>query len=105
MSWNISYSHFPYLFNSRQLEITGTKIYLKPKIDAGIPPHSTDMTLNGEPINSWNAAQDLPLIEGRVDLTGNPIRTWTIDRGTDSSMNNKIDDLLILIRYRVRDPT
>src|SRR6266516_2485282 len=98
----ITHSHFPYLFNGRNLEMTGTKIYLKPKANIIITPHSTDMTLNGEPINSCNADQDLQLTEGTVDLTSSPIRTWLIDRGTELLMDNRIDDLLILIKYRVR---
>ena len=99
-SFEITNSHFPYLFNGRTLEIIETKVYLKPKGNVRIMPSSTDITLNDTPISTWNARQDIPLTEGTVEGTGSPTKTWAIgivgafDKAT-------IDDFLILIRYRV----
>lgn len=97
----INNSHFPYLFNTRTLEISETKVYLKAKKGMVITPSSTDITLNRIPIASWNSIQDISLIEGTVDLTGSsPIKTWAVNIGTN--LIEKIDDFLILIKYRVK---
>ncbi|HYK20771.1 MAG TPA: hypothetical protein VEV42_08560, partial [Pyrinomonadaceae bacterium] len=100
-SWEITNAHFPYLFNGRNLEVIEGKIYLKPKGDAAMAPLPSDFTLNGQSVNSWTINPDNGLTEGNIDLTGSPIRTWTIDRGTNLVMAAPIDDLLILIKYRI----
>ena len=97
--FTITQSHFPYLFNARTLEITETKVYLKPKRGMVLTPSSTDITLNSIPITSWNASQDLSLIEGSVNLTGKPDIAWAINIGVN--LIEKIDDFLILIKYSV----
>ncbi len=102
VSWEINHSHFPYLFNGRELEITGAKIYLKPEADKVLSPPPGSISLNGQPINFWTVSPEMALTEGDANLTGSPFRTWTIDKGTNFPAGNEIRDLLILIRYRAK---
>lgn len=99
-SWDVTHAHFPYLFNARQLEITGTKIFLRSKDGTAMAPLASAFTLNGSPAGSWTINQDIGLTEGTIDLDGSPIGSWTIDRGPNPVLDNSLDDLLLVIKYR-----
>jgi hypothetical protein len=42
----------------------------------------------------------LILKEGNLSLSGDPIRKWIIDAGSDGLDKEELDDILILLKYK-----
>lgn len=103
--------HFPYVLLDKDLIIEQTKIYLKPKKDSSISVPS-NMKINGNNTVNWSAGDDIAFPNGvsddknkikggTVNLSGNPDKKWTIDAGTNGLNKDHLEDILLLIKYRI----
>jgi hypothetical protein len=101
--------HFPYLFAEKQLALLQTKVYLKPKpgMTVGLPAALKvgDVAVvwdNGEDIALAGSAGEKDKMKGgTVGLQGSPLQQWSIDAGTDGLSKDSLDDVLILMKYKV----
>jgi hypothetical protein len=71
------------------------------------------MNINGENSVNWENLPDIPMAGntgnndtdklkgGTVSLTGSAFKIWTIDAGNQGIEKDKIEDILILIEYRI----
>lgn len=101
--------HFPYLLSQKDLVMTMAKVYLKPKKDSTITTPAS-FNLNGSSV-TWADGDDIvfpgatgnknKLKGGTVNLTGDPIKQWTIDAGNNGINKDNLDDILILLKYRI----
>lgn len=108
--FTVEKSHFPYLFIDMNLNIAQTKIYLKPKKGMALdtPPA---MNINGSYAVTWVAGEDIEMAGssgnkdkikgGTLNLSGTPVKKWTINAGVDGLDKAILDDILILIKYGV----
>ena len=102
--------HFHYVLSDKDLIIKQTKIYLKPKKDSSISVPS-NMKINGNNTVNWSTGDDIeyPGVSGNknkikggtVNLTGNPDKKWTIDVGTNGLNKDHVEDILLLIKYKI----
>jgi hypothetical protein len=105
----IEKKHFPYLIAQRTLAIAQTKVYIKPKADAAVSPPAT-MNINGANAVTWSPAEDIALPGstgeknkmkgGTVNLSGSPVRKWTIEAGVTGLNKDSVDDVLIVLKYK-----
>ncbi|MEK7397543.1 MAG: hypothetical protein AAB116_11475 [Candidatus Poribacteria bacterium] len=105
-------SHFPYpLADFETWNIAKTKIYLKPKKGLSLDIPAT-MKINGtEAEVTWSSGDDIKMPDatsnkdtirgGAVELSGNPIETWTINAGNNGLDKDVLDDILILVKYSI----
>ncbi|KHE92194.1 MAG: hypothetical protein K8F52_01450 [Candidatus Scalindua rubra] len=107
---SVDSSHFPYLFIDKTLNITEAKVYFKPKKGLSIISIPT-MGFNG--VNAeWNTDVDIAMPGrseekdkmkgGTLSINGrNPIDEWTINTDDNGLDGNVLEDILILIKYRI----
>ena len=109
-SFAVEKMHFPYLLSGMDLVIDQTKIWLKPV--RGLPVTvPASLKVNGNNSVSFSASEDIALPGttgnqdklkgGTVSLSGSPLKTWTLDAGTSGLDKSNLDDILILIRYKI----
>ncbi|MCP4983896.1 MAG: hypothetical protein GY935_25755 [Gammaproteobacteria bacterium] len=105
-------THFPHLFHSREVQISATTVYLRPKDGAIVVP--PDLSLNDFDID-WDANVDIERRPGIVSaddtdklkggtvaaLNGPAKRDWQFNDGEGKLDSTTTDDLMILIRYTV----
>jgi hypothetical protein len=105
--FTIGKNFFPYYLMNQVLALTSATIYLKPK---GIEPINTDaltFKLNNTDVNSnnWELVPDTIIKDSLKNQTlafsGKPDKVWTIDAGTDGLDKEQLDDILILIKYKI----
>ena len=107
--YDIGTSNFPYFLQDKDLAITQTKIYLKPQPGKSITMPA-GMKINGTEI-LWNVDDDVSysgsngninkIKGGTVEISGSPIKKWDMDAGVIGLIKEEIDDILILIKYRI----
>jgi hypothetical protein len=108
--FELTKQYFPYFLADKTLRLVSpVTIYLKPK---GKDPVSTtsltfivsDTKVKVE-VGSWKAFPEDPedksekLQKADISLSGDPIKKWTIDAGTNGLDKEKLDDILILLKY------
>lgn len=108
--FDLTNEHFPYSLQQHSLKIYKVQIYLKPRKGRGIATPA-NLKINGNHAVRWNAEYDIsvPGYPGDLDkikggeatITGSPIKKWTIEVGNDKIDKENLEDLLILIRYRI----
>ena len=85
-------------------------VYLKPKKNM-LVTLPEDMIINEGNTVAWDSAIDIVADEnssendkikaGTVSLSGSPFKKWKIDGGTNKIDKEKIEDILILIKYKI----
>lgn len=109
-SFAVEKMHFPYVLSGMDLVIDQTKIWLKPV--RGLPVTvPASLKVNGNNSVTFSASEDIALPGatgnhdklkgGTVNLSGSPVKTWTLDAGTAGFDKNNLDDILILIKYKL----
>jgi hypothetical protein len=108
--FSIEKNHFPYLFADRDLNIIQTRIYLKPQKGLSVNVPAT-MNINGANTVAWNSGDDIALPGttgekdkmkgGTVNLGGTPVRKWTIETGAADLDKDMLDDIFILVKYKI----
>jgi hypothetical protein len=109
--FSVGSSHFPYLFIDKTLNITEAKVYFKPNKGESIS--TTPININGADV-VWPVGEDenieMPgssgdddkLKGGTVNINGrDPIDEWTINAGDNGLDRNVLEDILILIKYKI----
>lgn len=102
--FSVEKSHFPYFLADKTLGLSEVKVYLKPP--KGKDPVTTaGMTLKINNVSAtgwakWPTEED-NLQRADVQLTIDPVTTWTIDAGTNGLNKNELDDILILLKYTI----
>lgn len=113
-SFAVTKSHFPYVLTadpSKHLSMFSgsTMVYIKPVKGATATVPGT-VKVNGNNAVDWtDANNNMPagtaaadqVKGGVVSLTGDPVKTWTIDAGNNGIDKNTTDDVLIVVRYKV----
>jgi len=98
-SLEVTKNHFPYLFAAKNLSLVKGTVYLKP-LSGHTISDGYSVRINSVGVSSWT---DFPgeasMKEGALNLNGNPVTTWTIE--ATGLKKEDLDDLLILIRYRI----
>jgi hypothetical protein len=108
---SVDSNHFPYLFIDKTLNITEAKVYFKPNKGESIS--TTPININGADV-VWPVGEDenieMPgssgdddkLKGGTVNINGrDPIDEWTINVGDNGLDRNVLEDILILIKYKI----
>jgi hypothetical protein len=105
----VGQQHFPYLFAEKQLALLQTKVYLKPK--PGMTVALPAVLKVGDVAVVWDNGEDIALAGsagekdklkgGTVGLQGSPLQQWSIDAGTDGLSKDSLDDVLILMKYKI----
>ncbi|MEW5744518.1 MAG: neuraminidase-like domain-containing protein [Nitrospirota bacterium] len=101
--------HFPYLFGDKPLALLQTKIYLKPKRGKTVAaPAALKM---GTVAVAWDAGEDIAMTGsagekdklkgGAVALQGSPLQKWSIDAGDNGLDKDAVEDILVLMKYKV----
>lgn len=112
-SFALTKAHFPYLLTSdpsKNLVIpaSSTRVYVKP-VKGATASASGTVKINGNNAVDWSdtslnipagAAATDQVKGGIVNLSGNPVKTWTIDAGLNGIDKNTTEDILILVRYK-----
>jgi hypothetical protein len=109
--FSVEKTHFPYLFIDKNLEIKPpTKIYLKPQKGLSAVTPAT-LNINGANTVAWDTGEDIDMPGssgdkdkikgGTVNLSGTPIKTWSINTGNNGLDKDSLDDILILVQYKV----
>ncbi|MEG4576203.1 neuraminidase-like domain-containing protein [Microcoleus sp. N3A4] len=97
--FELSKQHFPYFLADRDLTLLSpVTVYLKPKDKDGIATTGLTLKVNNANVSSWNDFAE-NMKAGIVSLSGNPIKKWIIDAETNSIDKDKLDDILILLKY------
>lgn len=106
--FTIEKQHFPYIFLNETESIIETKIYLKPTKDNSLT--HPNIMINASSI-SWVSGNDIALPGSIGDKdklicyldtsAGDPVKKWTINLGTNTFNRNILDDILILIKYKI----
>lgn len=91
--------HFPYFLDDKDLTLSSTKVYLKPKGKEPMDTTGLALKINNANVGGWSTIGE-NLKEGNVSLSGNPIRKWMIDAGTEGLDREELDDILILLKYK-----
>lgn len=108
IEFNITSEFFPYFLMDKDLSIMEVKVYLKPKKGIEITAPGA-MNFNEGISVLWDPTLDIPqstaaeenkLKGGIVSLTGSPVKIWKIDVGSDGIDKEKIEDILIFVKYR-----
>jgi hypothetical protein len=95
--------HFPYILAIRRLNVSDVTVYLKPKEKEAINTDPPTFKLNDIDVsdNKWSMFADTNLKVGRFSVSGDPIKTWTINAGKDSLKKEEVDDIFILLKYKI----
>ena len=107
--FEIEKQHFPYVLSDKTLIFSETKVYFKPKkgktivIPASLEINNIAVSAStSDDIERPGANGNIDKIKaGTVILTGNPIKVWTIDAGNNVLDKNNVEDILILIKYKI----
>jgi len=99
-------SHFPYMFSDKQILLAGIKVFLKNIKGKTITTSGLTVKLNEYSISSWtdfpqNDPSDNKLKEGDITAAGSPVKKWTIDGGKNGLKPEEVDDILLLMTYRI----
>ena len=103
---------FPYfLINEKLILSSGDNatIYLRPKGKEPVNTDSLTFNLNSIPVSigSWTIVPDTiikgSLKQSTLALSGQPDSTWTIDAGTDGFDREKLDDIVIIMKYKIEE--
>lgn len=97
--FDIGRQHFPYFLADKTLNLSNVTVYLQPKGKDAILTASPTIEVNDVSASAWTPFLDTNLQEAGVLLSGDPIRTWTIEAATGGLDPEKIGDILILLRY------
>jgi hypothetical protein len=111
-NFEITYSHFPFVLRSKELNIDETKVYLKPQSGQSITlPNNYKIDANK--IVNWDDNEDIDhgtristtkkdrIKGGTVTVNGSPIKSWSIGAGVNDLKKDELDDILILIKYKI----
>ena len=100
----IGKNYFPYFLSKENLTLTSATIYLKPKEDEAINTNNlTLLKINNTQVGSWTINAEIEHFkETSVTLSGQPDKTWTIDAGIDGFNKEDLDDIIILINYKIQ---
>jgi hypothetical protein len=97
--FELTKQHFPYFLADKDLALSEVvKVYLKPKGKDPVPTSGLGLRINDYDVNDWkNFAYGLQ--EGEVSLSGSPIKTWTVKTRTGGLDKEKLDDVMVLLKY------
>ena len=103
----IGKNYFPYFLSDKDLDLSSpTTIYLKPKGDNPIDTSSLTLVVNDgdATVNSadWKIPEKTKLQEASLVVSGKPDRKWTIVAGIDGFDKEKLDDIMILMKYKIQ---
>lgn len=100
-------------FSTATQTIHPIEVYLKPKANESLETENLVLNVNGAEIERWetfqkmkkatltpqNPSPEVPIPESSV--RGSPIREWSISVASGAIDKDKIDDMLVLVRYTV----
>jgi Tc toxin complex TcA C-terminal TcB-binding domain len=100
----IGKNYFPYFLSKEGLTLSSsTTIYLKSKGEDHVNTNNLTLKVNDVTINSgsWTSFTET-IKQSILNLTGKPDKTWTIDAGVDGFDKEELDDILILMQYKIQ---
>ncbi len=100
--FDIDKRHFPYFTIDKELTLaSGTRMFIQSKMQ-GKPIDTSDLVLvvNGSNANTWsNFRESENMKESPFSISGSPIRKWTIEVSSGELEREKVEDVMILMRY------
>ncbi len=96
--FELTRQHFPYFLADKELTLSTVKVYLKPKSKNPVATDGLTLKINDSSTSGWSNFGE-SLKEGTISLSGNPIKKWTVNLGTDGLDRDEFDDILILLKY------
>lgn len=116
-SFELREQHFPHFLKDETLRTDEVIIYLKPQKREPVTPPSS-FTIAGRPVESWTFEQPIngpvggeeelkvgKMHGGTADLKINPLKIWEISIEGERLIKDELDDIFILIKYRIHETT
>lgn len=83
-----------------ELQLSQVTLYLKPGGKEAYDTTGLTLNLNGTNVSGgWSLLANTNLKEGKVSLSGNPVKKRTLNAGVDGLDKEKLDDIFILLKY------
>lgn len=102
---NFGANNVPYWLSGKSLEFDGTAdvqlMYIKPKAGQLVNVNPLTIQLNGQPVTYLPPVNLGELNTGLSTQTGPLFGTWTIDAGVVALNPSEVDDILLLIKYKI----
>ena len=104
VNFNITQSHLPYWLSVKNIVIDDAEdviVLLKLQTGQTVNLNTLNMQINGQAV-SFTPVTDLgELKQGHTSLTGDFIKTWNIASTSHALDAAKIDDIVLLIKYKI----
>jgi hypothetical protein len=101
----VSSSHIPYWLSGKNLEFEGAAdgqmMFLKVKKGQTVNVNTLNITFNGQSVKFVPPVSLGELKTGVVTQSGALFGTWTIDTGASALDPGRVDDIILLIRYKI----
>jgi hypothetical protein len=104
VNFKITFNHVPYWLSGRDLDIDDTHpvtVLLKLKTGQTVNLNTLNMQINSVPVSFTPAVVLGELKQGSSTQTGTFVRTWNIESTSNSLDASKIDDILLVVKYKV----
>ena len=99
---DIAATHFPFFLSSQQLVASTVSILLRPKATDIIDTNGLTLTVNGARSTTWSTPPDTKLRSADFAVSGPAIATWKIEITTGHLDPANLDDVLILLKYKLQ---
>ncbi len=102
--FDLTEQHFPYFLAGKSLLISEVSVYLQPKGEDPVDTSGLILKVNSDEIRGgWSRLRlnATNLMEGRIQSSGDPIKTWVIDAGVDGLKKDELSNILILVKYTI----
>jgi Tc toxin complex TcA C-terminal TcB-binding domain/Neuraminidase-like domain/Salmonella virulence plasmid 28.1kDa A protein len=99
---DIAATHFPFFLSSQQVVASSMSILLRPKATDPIDTNGLALTVNGAHNSTWSTPPDTKLRSADFAVSGPGIATWKIAVTTGHLDPANLDDLFILLKYKLQ---
>jgi hypothetical protein len=99
---DIAATHFPFFLSSQPLSASTMSILLRPKATDPIDTNGLALTVNGAHNSTWSTPPNTKLRSADFAVSGPAIATWKIAVTTGHLDPANLDDLFILLKYKLQ---
>jgi hypothetical protein len=104
VSFNFTQMHVPYWLSTKNLEFDDTvdaTVFIKLKTGQAINLNTLGMQLNGQAVTFAPPTVLGELKQGSTTQSGTLVGTWTLSSSTNNLDPVKIDDIMVLVKYKI----
>jgi hypothetical protein len=100
--FELTKEHFPYFLSNKELSLIQIKVYLKPEGENPVNTSGLVFKINNSEVSDTEWTVTIPnLKEVTIDSTDCPIMIWKIDATTGGLNKEELDDILLLLNYKI----